>query len=92
LFKKSRGNKIRTLTYSCLIYFFVNYATYLRLMSKSSRWGWLHWSHLEKELVESRNVIVLDNLINGHEKLLDKCATFVKCDLGKERVLESVFD
>ncbi|WNS75199.1 UDP-glucose 4-epimerase GalE [Bacillus sp. DTU_2020_1000418_1_SI_GHA_SEK_038] len=48
-------------------------------------------SHLVKELVESKEVIVLDNLSTGHEEAVDKRAVFVMGDLGNAVDLEAVF-
>jgi UDP-glucose 4-epimerase len=48
-------------------------------------------SHLVKELVETKEVIVLDNLSTGFEDSVDSRAIFVKGDLGNESDLEQVF-
>ena len=48
-------------------------------------------SHLVKELVKEREVVVLDNLSTGHQWAIDEKATFVQGDLGNEKDLEQVF-
>lgn len=48
-------------------------------------------SHLVKELVESEDVIVLDNLSTGHREAVDSRAIFVEGDLGNEEVLQMIF-
>lgn len=48
-------------------------------------------SHLVKELVEQKDVIVLDNLSTGHENLIDKRVRFVQGDLGNREILEQLF-
>ncbi|MHA7138167.1 UDP-glucose 4-epimerase GalE [Rossellomorea arthrocnemi] len=48
-------------------------------------------SHLVKELVDQKEVIVLDNLSTGHENLIDKRVHFVKGDLGKRETLDQLF-
>lgn len=48
-------------------------------------------SHLVKELVETKKVIVLDNLSTGFEEAVDSRAIFVKGDLGNESDLEAIF-
>jgi UDP-glucose 4-epimerase len=48
-------------------------------------------SHLVKELVETKEVVVLDNLSTGFEDAVDTNAIFVKGDLGNECDLELVF-
>jgi UDP-glucose 4-epimerase len=48
-------------------------------------------SHLVKELVETKKVIVLDNLSTGYEEAIDSRAIFVKGDLGNESDLEAIF-
>ncbi|MFB5283664.1 UDP-glucose 4-epimerase GalE [Peribacillus sp. Hz7] len=48
-------------------------------------------SHTVKELVDSTEVVVLDNLSTGHCWAIDENAIFVKGDLGKEEDLEKVF-
>ncbi|WP_066297138.1 UDP-glucose 4-epimerase GalE [Bacillus sp. FJAT-29937] len=49
-------------------------------------------SHLVRELVETEQVVILDNLSTGHEKLLIKDAIFVKGDLGDSKVLGDIFN
>ncbi|OIK13142.1 UDP-glucose 4-epimerase GalE [Bacillus sp. MUM 116] len=48
-------------------------------------------SHLVKELVETEEVIVLDNLSTGHREAVDQRAVFVKGDLGDKEDLEMIF-
>ncbi|WP_428909875.1 UDP-glucose 4-epimerase GalE [Niallia sp. Krafla_26] len=48
-------------------------------------------SHLVKELVKDREVVVLDNLSTGHRWAIDEKAIFVQGDLGNESDLEKVF-
>lgn len=48
-------------------------------------------SHLVKELVETEDVVVLDNLSTGHREAVDSRAVFVKGDLGNVEDLEMVF-
>lgn len=48
-------------------------------------------SHLVKELVNTKEVVVLDNLSTGHEWAIDDRATFIKGDLGNVQDLNEVF-
>ncbi|OAS88191.1 MULTISPECIES: UDP-glucose 4-epimerase GalE [Metabacillus] len=48
-------------------------------------------SHLVKELIKTKEVVVLDNLSTGHRLSVDKRAVFVEGDLGNLEVLEEVF-
>jgi UDP-glucose 4-epimerase len=48
-------------------------------------------SHLVKELVEQKEVIVLDNLSTGDESLIDNRVRFVKGDLGDIELLNRLF-
>lgn len=48
-------------------------------------------SHTVKELVNTYEVVVLDNLTTGFEHLVDERATFVKGDLGDRAVLDELF-
>jgi len=48
-------------------------------------------SHLVKELVKEKEVVVLDNLSTGHRWAVDEKATFVEGDLGNPVDLERVF-
>ncbi|WP_078409111.1 UDP-glucose 4-epimerase GalE [Priestia abyssalis] len=48
-------------------------------------------SHLVKELVETKEVVVLDNLSTGHRWAVDERAVFVEGDLGNAADLEKVF-
>ncbi|MFJ7974819.1 UDP-glucose 4-epimerase GalE [Peribacillus sp. NPDC096379] len=48
-------------------------------------------SHLVKELVELKDVLVLDNLSTGHRSAIDERALFVEGDLGNEADLEKIF-
>lgn len=49
-------------------------------------------SHLVKELVQTKEVVVLDNLSTGFENAVDEKAVFVKGDLGDRVVLEKIFN
>ncbi|PLT35751.1 UDP-glucose 4-epimerase GalE [Bacillus sp. V5-8f] len=49
-------------------------------------------SHLVKELVKEKEVVVLDNLSTGHRWAIDEKAVFVKGNLGSEEDLVQVFD
>lgn len=48
-------------------------------------------SHLVKELVEMRDVLVLDNLSTGHRSAIDERALFVHGNLGNEADLKKIF-
>lgn len=48
-------------------------------------------SHLVKELVETHEVVVLDNLSTGFKDSVDSRAVFIQGDLGNEEDLEAVF-
>lgn len=48
-------------------------------------------SHLVKELVESEEVLVLDNLTTGHREAVDSRAIFFEGDLGNQKDLERIF-
>lgn len=48
-------------------------------------------SHLVKELVETQEVVVLDNLSTGFKDSVDSRAVFIQGDLGNEEDLEAVF-
>ncbi|WP_223634455.1 UDP-glucose 4-epimerase GalE [Planococcus sp. 4-30] len=48
-------------------------------------------SHTVKELVDTYEVVVLDNLTTGFEHLVDERATFIKGDLGDRAVLDELF-
>jgi UDP-glucose 4-epimerase len=48
-------------------------------------------SHLVKELVETEDVLVLDNLSTGHREAVDQRAIFLKGDLGDEEDLNMIF-
>jgi len=49
-------------------------------------------SHVVKELVETKPVVVLDNLSTGHHHLVDKRAVFVHGDLGDRATLVRIFE
>ncbi|MBM7609079.1 UDP-glucose 4-epimerase [Lysinibacillus composti] len=49
-------------------------------------------SHVVKDLVKRKQVVVLDNLSTGHRWAVDEKATFVEGDLGDERVLQALFE
>ena len=48
-------------------------------------------SHTVKELVNTYEVVVLDNLTTGFEHLIDERATFIEGDLGERAVLDNIF-
>ncbi|MGB6409128.1 MAG: UDP-glucose 4-epimerase GalE [Planococcus donghaensis] len=48
-------------------------------------------SHTVKELVNTYDVVVLDNLTTGFEQLIDSKATFIKGDLGDSAILDKIF-
>jgi len=48
-------------------------------------------SHLVKELVKNREVVVLDNLSTGHRWAVDEKAIFVEGDLGNLTDLDAIF-
>ena len=48
-------------------------------------------SHTVKELVNTYEVVVLDNLTTGFEHLIDERATFIEGDLGDRAVLDNIF-
>ena len=48
-------------------------------------------SHTVKELADTYEVVVLDNLTTGFEHLIDERATFIKGDLGDRAVLDEIF-
>ncbi len=48
-------------------------------------------SHLVKELVTKKEVVVLDNLSTGHRWAVDEKAIFVEGDLGYSEDLDSIF-
>ncbi len=49
-------------------------------------------SHVVKKLVETKPVVVLDNLSTGHRHLVDKRAVFVHGDLGDRTTLVRIFE
>lgn len=49
-------------------------------------------SHLVKELIDSKEVVILDNLSTGFENAIHPEAKFVRGDLGDRQVLETLFD
>ncbi len=48
-------------------------------------------SHLVKELVNEKEVVVLDNLSTGHRWAVDERAIFIEGDLGNPAHLENIF-
>jgi UDP-glucose 4-epimerase len=48
-------------------------------------------SHIVKELVHKKEVVVLDNLTTGFQEAVDSRSIFVEGDIGNELNLESVF-
>lgn len=49
-------------------------------------------SHVVKKLVETKPIVVLDNLSTGHRHLVDKRAVFVHGDLGDRTMLVRIFE
>lgn len=49
-------------------------------------------SHLVKELVETKKVLILDNLSTGYESLIDSRAKFVQGSLGNQETLNNIFE
>ncbi len=49
-------------------------------------------SHVVKKLVETKPIVVLDNLSTGHRHLVDKRAVFVHGDLGDRATLVRIFE
>ncbi|MGG3955398.1 UDP-glucose 4-epimerase GalE [Bhargavaea massiliensis] len=49
-------------------------------------------SHVVKKLVETKPIVVLDNLSTGHRHLVDKRAVFVHGDLGDRTTLVRIFE
>jgi UDP-glucose 4-epimerase len=48
-------------------------------------------SHLVKELVNTEEVVILDNLSTGFRSLVDSKAILVEGNLGDEAVLNEIF-
>ena len=47
-------------------------------------------SHIVEQLIKNkRNVIILDNLVTGYKKLINKKAKFLKCDIADEKKLSN---
>lgn len=49
-------------------------------------------SHLVKELVETREVLILDNFSTGYESLIDNRAEFIQGSLGNQEILNQIFE
>lgn len=49
-------------------------------------------SHFVKELVQSHDIVVLDNLSTGHRWAVDDKAIFVQGNLGDSQVVQRLFD
>ncbi|KIP21044.1 UDP-glucose 4-epimerase [Anoxybacillus ayderensis] len=49
-------------------------------------------SHVVKKLVETKPIVVIDNLSTGHRHLVDKRAVFVHGDLGDRATLVRIFE
>lgn len=50
-------------------------------------------SHVSKLLLDKDyNVIIIDNLVKGYEKLIDKRAKFYKGDISDKKILEKIFN
>lgn len=48
-------------------------------------------SHFVKELIKTKEVVILDNLSTGHRGFIHNRATFFEGDLGNPTLLESIF-
>jgi len=48
-------------------------------------------SHLVKELIQSKEVVILDNLSTGHRWAVPENATFIEGNLGDKDILENIF-
>lgn len=44
-------------------------------------------SHIVERLVKKKNIIILDNLITGHKRLINKKAKFINGDIKDKRKL-----
>ena len=44
-------------------------------------------SHIAEQLVKKKNIIILDNLITGHKRLINKKAKFINGDIKDKRKL-----
>jgi len=51
-------------------------------------------SHIVEQLIKNkRNVIILDNLVTGYKKLINKKAKFIKADIkNKSKVIKIIKD
>lgn len=49
-------------------------------------------SHFVKELVKTKELVVLDNLSTGHRKAVDEKAIFIEGDLGDPKVTQHLFE
>lgn len=49
-------------------------------------------SHFVKKLVETHEVVVLDNLSTGHQWAVDKNSFFIQGDLGDVATVQNIFD
>ena len=47
-------------------------------------------SHIVEQLVKKKNVIILDNLITGYKKLINKKAKFIKGDIKNKKKIAKV--
>ena len=48
-------------------------------------------SHLTEQLVKIKsNIIILDNLVTGHKKLINKKAIFIKGDVKNKNILNKI--
>ena len=44
-------------------------------------------SHIVENLVKTKNIIILDNLVTGYKKLINKKAKFIKADIKNKKDL-----
>ena len=47
-------------------------------------------SHITEQLVNSNNIIIVDNLVTGFKKLINKKAIFIKADLKNKKYLKKI--
>tara|TARA_A100001011_G_scaffold345415_1_gene381094 strand:+ start:4627 stop:5601 length:975 start_codon:yes stop_codon:yes gene_type:complete len=47
-------------------------------------------SHITEQLVNSYNIIIVDNLVTGYKRLINKKAIFIKADLKNKKYLKKI--
>ena len=47
-------------------------------------------SHITEQLVNSNNIIIVDNLVTGYKRLINKKAIFIKADLKNKKYLKKI--